>query len=61
MVKLKVIDKMGGLDIVEANLTVEEILFIVHRLIRSISTHTGIPLDEVYKDILGENNESNSK
>jgi hypothetical protein len=59
-VKLKVIKKMGGLDITEANMSVEEILFLIHKLIDSISKHTGIPLDEVYRDILGENNDSNS-
>ena len=59
-VKLKIEQKDEDLVITEASLTLDELLFVIHTLIDGVSKHTGIPIDEVYKDILGEQDGSNS-
>ena len=51
MVKLKIEGKEDKLLITEAELTVEETIFIIHKLIDGLGKHMEIPAKVVYQDI----------
>jgi len=50
-VKLKIEDKDNKLLITEAELTVSETLFIIHKLIQGLGEHMKVPAEVVYQDI----------